>query len=44
MTFRDYPPSREVELSIELEPRATPIRKAPYRMEPLELKESKIQL
>nr|GFA02910.1 putative reverse transcriptase domain, aspartic peptidase domain protein [Tanacetum cinerariifolium] len=34
------PPVREVEFSIELIPRAEPISKAPYRMAPIELKES----
>nr|GEU54020.1 hypothetical protein [Tanacetum cinerariifolium] len=34
------PPVREVEFSIELIPGAEPISKAPYRMAPIELKES----
>ncbi|XP_022946901.1 uncharacterized protein LOC111450842 [Cucurbita moschata] len=33
------PPEREVNFGIELEPRTTPISKAPYRMAPAELKE-----
>ena len=38
------PPKREVDLSIEILPRTTPISGAPYRMTPTELKELKIQL
>ena len=38
------PPKKEVEFTIELEPRTTLISKAPYRMAPLELKELKTQL
>nr|GFD05268.1 retrotransposon protein, putative, Ty3-gypsy subclass [Tanacetum cinerariifolium] len=38
------PPVREVEFSIELIPGAEPISKAPYRMDPIELKELKDQL
>ena len=38
------PPSREVDLGIELEPGMGPISKAPYRMTPAELKELKSQL
>ena len=38
------PPEREVNLSIEILPRTTPISKAPYRIAPTELKELKIQL
>nr|GEY32436.1 putative reverse transcriptase domain-containing protein [Tanacetum cinerariifolium] len=38
------PPVREVEFNIELIPGAEPISKAPYRMDPVELKELKDQL
>nr|GEY06697.1 putative reverse transcriptase domain-containing protein [Tanacetum cinerariifolium] len=38
------PPVREVEFSIELISGAEPISKAPYRMDPIELKELKDQL
>ncbi|RVW40144.1 hypothetical protein CK203_086228 [Vitis vinifera] len=38
------PPEREVEFTIDLPPRTTPISKAPYRMALMELKELKIQL
>nr|GEZ68985.1 retrotransposable element Tf2 [Tanacetum cinerariifolium] len=38
------PPVREVEFNIELIPGAEPISKTPYRMAPVELKESKDQL
>ena len=38
------PPEREVEFTIYLPPRTTPISKAPYRMTLMELKELKIQL
>ena len=38
------PPEPEVNFGIELEPRTTPISKAPYRMAPAELKELKLQL
>ena len=38
------PLEREVDLSIEILPRAAPISKAPYRMVLTELKELKIQL
>ena len=38
------PLEREVDLSIEILPRTTPISRAPYRMAPIELKELKIQL
>ena len=37
-----FPPERDVECTIELVPRITPILKAPYRMTPLELKELKV--
>ena len=37
-------PPREVDLSIELVPRATPTYKAPYMMSTLELVELKLQL
>ena len=35
---------REVDLSIEIVPRITPMSRAPYRMAPTELKELKSQL
>ncbi|XP_028806004.1 uncharacterized protein LOC114760871 [Neltuma alba] len=38
------PPEREVEFSIKLVPRTTPISKAPYRMSPSELAELKTQI
>ena len=38
------PPEREVEFTIDLAPRTTPISNAPYRMALLELKKLKIQL
>ena len=38
------PPEREVEFVIELAPGAHPMSVAPYRMDPLELKELKVQL
>nr|GFB58590.1 zinc finger, CCHC-type, retrotransposon Gag domain protein [Tanacetum cinerariifolium] len=38
------PSAREIEFGIELIPSAEPILKAPYRMEPVELKELKEQL
>ena len=38
------PPKIEVDLSIEVLQRTTPISKAPYRMAPTELKELKTQL
>ena len=38
------PPEREVDMSIEVVQRTTPISRAPYRMAPTELKESKTQL
>ena len=38
------PPEREVEFSIELLPGTSPISRAPYRMEPTELRELKAQL
>ncbi|XP_075481157.1 uncharacterized protein LOC142521868 [Primulina tabacum] len=40
----EFPPSREIEFSIELNSGTTPISKKPYRMAPLELKELKEQL
>ena len=38
------PLEREVDLSIDILPRTTPISRAPYRMDPTELKELKTQL
>ena len=38
------PPQREIEFKIDLYPRTEPISIAPYRMEPLELKELRKQL
>ena len=38
------PLEREVDFTIDLAPRTTPISKTPYRMTPMELKELKIQL
>ena len=38
------PPKREVDLSIEILPGTAPTFRAPYRMDPIELKEIKIQL
>ena len=38
------PLDREIEFSIDLLPRTSPILKAPYRMAPTELKELKEQL
>ncbi|VVA39016.1 PREDICTED: retrotransposon, partial [Prunus dulcis] len=38
------PPHREIEFTIELVPRTSPISQAPYRMAPAELKELKVQL
>ncbi|XP_047965744.1 uncharacterized protein LOC125210217 [Salvia hispanica] len=38
------PPDRQLEFTIDLEPGATPVSKAPYRMAPKELEELKIQL
>ena len=38
------PAKREVDLSIEIVPRTTPISRAPYRMAPSELKELRLQL
>ena len=38
------PPVREVDLSIEILPGTTSTSRAPYRMDPTELKELKIQL
>ena len=39
-----FPPHREIEFSIDVVPGATPASITPYRMAPLELKESKLQL
>nr|GFD17907.1 putative reverse transcriptase domain-containing protein [Tanacetum cinerariifolium] len=38
------PPVREVKFNIKLIPGAEPISKAPYRIDPIELKELKDQL
>ena len=38
------PPEREVDMSIEVVQGMTPIYRAPYRMDPIELKELKTQL
>ena len=38
------PPEREVDLVIEVLPGTVPISRAPYRMDPTELKELKTQL
>ena len=38
------PPKREVDMTIEVLPRTTPISRAPYNMAPTELKELKTQL
>ena len=38
------PPERKVDLSIEVVQGTTPISRAPYRMDPTELKELKTQL
>jgi hypothetical protein len=38
------PPVREVEVSIDILPRTTPIAQTPYRMAPAEFAELKIQL
>ena len=38
------PPNRQLEFTIDLEPGAAPVSKAPYRMAPKELEELKIQL
>jgi hypothetical protein len=38
------PPKRDIDLSINLMPRATPISKTPYRMSTPELKELQMQL
>ena len=38
------PPDRQLEFTIDLEPGAAPVSKAPYRMAPKELEELKIQL
>ena len=40
----DVPPEKEVELTMDLVPGTNPISKVPYRMEPIELKELKVQL
>ena len=40
----ELPPRREIDFSIDLLPRSTPISKEPYRMSLLELTELKIQL
>ena len=38
------PPKREIEFTIELIPETAPVSKAPYRFDPVELKELKTQL
>ena len=38
------PPDREIEFAIELIPGAAPVSKAPYRLDPVELKELATQL
>ena len=38
------PPYRDVDLTIELFPSTSPISITPYRMEPIELQELKVQL
>ena len=38
------PPQREIEFAIDVVPGATPASITPYRMAPVELKESKLQL
>ena len=40
----NIPFEKEVDLSIKILPRVAPISRAPYRMDPTELKELKIQL
>ncbi|XP_047942618.1 uncharacterized protein LOC125189380 [Salvia hispanica] len=42
--FPGPPPDRQLEFTIDLEPGAAPVSKAPYRMTPKELEELKIQL
>ena len=42
--IQGLPPEREVEFTIDLEPGASPISKAPYRMAPVELAELKKQI
>ena len=42
--LQGLPPEREVDLSIQVIHRMTPISRAPYRMAPTELKELKTQL
>nr|GEY73697.1 reverse transcriptase [Tanacetum cinerariifolium] len=42
--YHGLPPEREVEFTTELIPGAQPISKAPYKMEPVELKELKDKL
>jgi hypothetical protein len=39
-----FPPKRDIDFSINLMPRATPISKTPYRMSTPELKELQMQL
>ncbi|XP_057782057.1 uncharacterized protein LOC130999990 [Salvia miltiorrhiza] len=41
---KGLPPNRQLEFTINLEPGAAPISKAPYRMVPAELQELKLQL
>ena len=40
--LHDIPTKREVDLSIEIVPRTTPISRAPYRMAPSKLKELRL--
>ena len=42
--FPGIPPDREIDFQIELASRTEPISKAPYRMDPLELKELKVHM
>ena len=39
-----FPPQREINFAIDLEPDIVPISKAPYKMAPAELKKLKVQL
>nr|GEU34083.1 putative reverse transcriptase domain-containing protein [Tanacetum cinerariifolium] len=42
--FPGLPPSRQVEFRIDLVPGAAPVARAPYRLEPFEIREFSIQL